>query len=290
MKDELKTLTVYLDDGGTVEWDILGRYHLGENSFIALLPPNHNAYLIYRYEWFNDKITLFNIENEYLYNTVLNAFNKNFNSIANVQGNYYTNVQQHQDSNNNNKGCGIAIVICIIIFSIIVISAIVSDKREKAEQEALQQVRQAQQEAFGIWSIRNRVNSRGENIRFVNAFINGHNRTTNEVFMTHFEYHRNPDQFLIYLVEITGIFGRRNINVGNGNVSITVNSSGRDPVSVSGFAGDGHNILISNDNATRLLRVMRAEGNITITIRGSTRTYTTDTFNASGFNNINREF
>jgi len=296
MIESIKTVTVFANDGTPIVCEVIGNISIGENNYVAVQPPNIIGYWVYRYENHDNNITLFNIEENYIASSVIDAFNTYFKSPEGIQNaierNNKTIQQLNQVAEEQEKGCLYLVAIGIIVVVLIAVWAILSDNRERAEQHARQQarqeqqaVRQAQQETFGIWSIRNRGN-----IRFVNAFLRGHNRATDEVFMVHLEYHRNPDAFAIYLVEVTGIFGRRNINIGRGSVSIIARPSGRDPVTVSGFTGDGHTVMVGDENARRLLNILRAEGNMTITVRGTSRTYITDTFNASGFNNISRNF
>ena len=161
-------------------------------------------------------------------------------------------------------------------------------KLQKVVEESIKTIQIHEQNNWGIWSRSNR-----NTVRFIRAnasMLTGYNRTTNQAFVTELEYHVSQNIFLIRLMEIHGVFTHSNLNIGKGNITFVVQPDGQSDVSLTGYTGDGHNIMVDKDSANKLVNALSAGGNMKISIRGRSRTYVIDTFNANGFDRAVRNF
>ena len=75
---EVDTIMLEFEDGAEVECIIRAVIELDGKHYVALLPMGENEYLVYGYEEVGEEIKIINIEDEELYQKVVENFDEYF--------------------------------------------------------------------------------------------------------------------------------------------------------------------------------------------------------------------
>lgn len=73
-EEEIITLNLELDNGESVECEVVGTFEVDEKEYIALLPENDDRVLLYVYREEGDDVVLENIEDEEEFEKVSDVF------------------------------------------------------------------------------------------------------------------------------------------------------------------------------------------------------------------------
>jgi Sec-independent protein translocase protein TatA len=165
-------------------------------------------------------------------------------------------------------------------------------EREKREREEQERAR-----LWGVWEIQNRRNAMGDPVRVIthrdqygalrDDFFTGRIHGTATLITASIAFHQGVG-LVISLNELRVIRGNRPINVGSGTIDIQVDDKDGNRHRLSGTAIDGLYIRPRGDSEARLLRILRAGGEVSIRIHAASITYVISPFDASGFDHAFR--